>query len=239
MAWIVSVLIILFLSSNGCAPAGEVDEMKKTQSEILDQLGKMEANQKTILAKLDKVTSGKKRPEVDYDKVFNIISGKSPYRGPKDAPVVITEFSDFQCPYCSRFQPIVKEIIAEYPNEVKHVFKNYPLSFHKDAKNAARAALAAGEQGKFWEMHSLLFENFRNLKEDKLIEYAETVGLDMVKFKQDYAKTYDEILSEDQAEASKAQVRGTPTIFINGKRLKNRSVDGIKERINEIIKKSG
>ena len=188
---------------------------------------------------MDKLPPGRQRPQVDYNKVYDIKPGKSPFRGPQNARVVITEFSDFQCPYCARFQPIIKEIIDAYPNDVKHVFKNYPLSFHKDAKNAARAALAAGEQDKYWEMNKILFENFRNLKEDKLKEYAQKIGLDMGKFNKSYENYFEEKLKADKGEAAKAEVRGTPTIFLNGKRVKDRSVEGLKKQIDELLKKGG
>ncbi len=235
-----SVALLTFvISPQGCAPGGDAEEAKKAQSEILARLGKIEENQKKIIEKMDKLPPGKQRPQVDYNKVYDIKPGESPFRGPQNAKVVITEFSDFQCPYCARFQPIIKKIIDTYPNDVKHVFKNYPLSFHKDAKNAARAALAAGEQGKYWEMNKTLFENFRNLKEDKLKEYAQKIGLDMEKFNKSYESPFETELKADKGEAAKAEVRGTPTIFLNGKRVKDRSVEGLKKQIDEILKKGG
>jgi len=233
-----AALFIFFVLPQGCEPGGGVDEVKKSRSDILARLGKIEENQKKIIEKLDKLPSGRQRPQVDYNKVYDIKKGKSHFRGPQSARVVITEFSDFQCPYCARFQPTIKQIIDKYPNDVKHVFKNYPLSFHKDAKNAARAALAAGEQDKFWEMNKILFENFRNLKEDKLTEYAQEIGLDMEEFNKSFEKPYEEELKAEKEDATKAEVKGTPTIFLNGKRVKDRSVEGLKKQIDEILKKS-
>ena len=146
--------------------------------------------------------------------------GKSYFKGPADALVTIVEFSEFQCPFCTRVQPTLNKILDMYKQDVRIVFKHNPLPFHKDAPLAAQAALAAGEQGKFWEMHDLLWKDTKALKETNLLEYAKKAGLDMAKFKADLkSDKIKKMLAEDQAAARKADARGTPHFFINGKRL--------------------
>lgn len=147
--------------------------------------------------------------------------GSSYAKGPADAPVVIYKFSEFECPFCGRVEPTLDEIMKTYEGKVRIVFKNNPLSFHKHAKLASEAALAAGEQGKFWEMHDILFKNQKALERDQLIEHAKTIaGLDIAKFTAalDSHKFAAQVESE-LAEGAKAGVSGTPTFVINGKKL--------------------
>jgi protein-disulfide isomerase len=157
-------------------------------------------------------------PKVDVSK---LAIGDAPTKGPKNAPVTIVEFSDFQCPYCNKGGKNMKAAAAEFGDKVQIVFKHYPLPFHKQAPAAGKAAMAAGEQGKFWEMADLLFDNQRRLKEDGIFEeLAKQLGLNMAKFTKDmqnpeYQKTIDEDMKQGQA----VGVRGTPAFFINGTRV--------------------
>ncbi len=152
--------------------------------------------------------------------------GTSPVMGNPNALVTVVEFSDFQCPFCDRGANTVKELYEKYPDDVRVVYKNYPLPFHKQAPDASRAALAAGEQGKYWEMHDMLFANFKNFKShaNDMKEYtagfAKELGLDVEKFKKDFDKPeFGEIIKADQQLGQKLGVRGTPHFFINGVRL--------------------
>jgi protein-disulfide isomerase len=141
-------------------------------------------------------------------------------KGASEPIVTIIEFADFQCPFCSRVQSPLKKIIETYGDKVRIVFKHNPLPFHKDAKLAAKAALAAGEQGKFWTMHDVLFANQGQLKAADIEKYARLLGLNMTQFKADMADTrLDGIIATDQAYAAKLGARGTPHFFVNGKRL--------------------
>jgi protein-disulfide isomerase len=160
----------------------------------------------------------KPAPKVDLAKLG---LGGAPIKGPKNAPVTIIAFSDFQCPYCSRGGANVFEAMNEFPGQVKFAFKHYPLPFHKQAPDAAKAAMAAGEQGKFWEMHDKLFEEQRRLREDGILEeLAEEIGLDVRKFKADMAKPeYQKAIDEDMKQGQAVGVRGTPAFFINGTRI--------------------
>ena len=130
------------------------------------------------------------------------------------------------------------QVLKAYPNEVKFVYKEFPLtSIHQNALNAAKAVVAAQKQGKFWEMHDKLFANQRALLPDNLKQYAQQIGLDTAKFEKDM--TSPEVQKQIDAEmklAQDAEVRGTPTMFLNGKRVMNRSFEGLKQMIDEALK---
>jgi protein-disulfide isomerase len=144
----------------------------------------------------------------------------TPGRGSENAPVTIVEYTDFQCPFCARASLTIARVVAAYPGKVRWVLKHYPLPFHADAPLAHRAALAADSQGKFWEMHDTLFANQRALKRDDLIGYAKRLGLDPTQFTADLdSDRFDATLRRDGAEGAKLGVDGTPTFFVNGKRL--------------------
>jgi protein-disulfide isomerase len=139
-------------------------------------------------------------------------------RGNKQAPVTIVEFSDLQCPYCASVVPVLRQLVAEHPDQIQWIFKNFPLDFHPDSSLAHRAVLAAGEQGKFWEMHDLIFANQRAVKRDDLLQAARSLGLDMQKFQADLeSDKLKQIVESDKAEGARLDVAGTPTFFINGK----------------------
>ena len=144
----------------------------------------------------------------------------SPFFGGKDAKVVIHEFSDFECPYCSRGKEIVGQIKSAYGDKVKIVFRHFPLPMHSNAKPASLAAVCAQEQGKFWEMHDLLFENQRELTAANFDKWATSLSLDMAKFKACQTNPASEkALNKDKEEADKVGVNSTPTFFVNGKRV--------------------
>jgi protein-disulfide isomerase len=184
--------------------------------------------------------AGKGRPEEDPNKVYTVKVGPNDqFKGPKNAPITIVEFSDFQCPFCNRVNPTLAALQKKYGDKIRIVFKHNPLSFHKDAPLASQAALAAGEQGKFWEMHDLLFKNMRALKRDNLDSYAQELGLNMDKFKAalDSGKFKAQV-DADIAQARSLGATGTPTFFINGKKLRGAQPQASFERvIDELLKK--
>lgn len=145
------------------------------------------------------------------------VAATGPARGPENAPVTIVEFSDFQCPFCSRAVGTVEEVMKAYPDKVRLVFRQFPLEFHKQAPKAAEAALCANDQGKFWQMHDKLFGNQKALEVPALKGYAKELGLDTAKFD----KCLDSgekaaVVKADQADGQKLGVNGTPAFFING-----------------------
>lgn len=173
---------------------------------------------------------------LDFSVPINIQG--APFLGPENAPVVIVAFSDFECPYCGTVGGLFEEAMAKHPKEVKVVFKQFPLAMHKMAQSAALASLAAHRQGKFWAYHDLLFENQKSLSEAKYIELAKKLGLDLERFNKDYkAPVNQQALERDMAEAQIAGVRGTPTIFVNGRRLKERNIKDLQQMISQELNK--
>ncbi|WP_337286653.1 thioredoxin domain-containing protein [Candidatus Methylomirabilis sp.] len=144
----------------------------------------------------------------------------SPALGPENAPVTVVEFSDLQCPYCAQISSTLKSLVQLYPGRVRWVFKHFPLRIHPDASLAHEAALAAHEQGKFWEMHDLLLSNQGRLKRDDLISYARRLGLDLQAFANDLdsGRLQARVL-RDTLQGRSLRVNTTPTCFINGKRV--------------------
>jgi len=140
-----------------------------------------------------------------------------PHSGPGDAQVVLVEFFDFGCPACKEFDPELKETLAAFPRDVVLYYKQYPLPIHEESMGAAQAALAAHKQGKYHEMHGLLFENGHAHKKSDLDKYAGQLGLDMAKFEADY-KAVEPQVNADKKEGETAEVHSTPTLFINGVR---------------------
>ena len=165
--------------------------------------------------------------------------GNAACKGPADAKVTIIEYSEFQCPFCSRVGPTIKQVLQTYGNDVRVCFKHNPLPFHADAPLASTAAIAAGEQGKFWEMHDKLFENQKALQRPQLLGYAKDIGLDVSKFEKDLDNPkFDEVLKKDQAEGQANGANGTPTFFINGRQLVGaQPFDAFKNVIEEELKK--
>lgn len=143
--------------------------------------------------------------------------GTSAVKGPANAKITIVEFSDFECPFCTRGMQTMDEVLKLYPNDVKLVFKHFPLEMHAQAKPASKAAIAAGKQGKFWEMHDALFANQRNLNDKFYEEAAQKLGLNLAQFKKDFADPEnDKIIADDMALGQKNGIQGTPGFFVNG-----------------------
>jgi protein-disulfide isomerase len=179
-------------------------------------------------------------PEQDT-KVWKVEPGDAPSRGPKNAPVTLVLFSDFQCPFCKRVEPTITQLEKEYPGKIRVVWKNMPLEFHQHAKPAAAAALAAGEQGKFWEMHAKLFENQTALDRPNLEKYAQELGLDVAKFKA--AMDSDKLgakIQSDMKEAAAVEVNGTPATFVNGRKIGGAyPYDTFKKLVDQELAKGG
>lgn len=227
---IATLALIAAVWACGGSPA-DIEELKKGQKEILDKLAALDKTVQQI--KTAAPAAAPARPAMDPNKVYNIPLANSPVRGPDTAKVTVVEFSDYQCPFCGQAEGLMKQVLETYPKDVRLVYKQFPLTtIHPQAMPAAKAALAAGRQGKYWEMHSLLFENQRQLGPDKFTEFAEKLQLDVPQFQKDMESP--EVLAQinrEMQDGKAADVTGTPTIFVNGKRLMNRSFDGFKQMI--------
>ena len=136
--------------------------------------------------------------------------------------------------------PVFEQVLEKYPEDVKVVFKNFPLRNHKFAMKAAVAALAAHSQGKFWEFHDLLFRNYTPLSDQKLQEIAQAVGLNLEEYeKKKKDPAIEKKVRQDFSEGRRAGVTGTPTVFINGIRLRDRSLEGFETAIDKQLQKLG
>lgn len=147
----------------------------------------------------------------------DVVLGEAPTRGEANAPVLLIEFADYECPYCQKIDSDLKKLAEEYSGKVLFAFKDFPLSMHKHAQKAAEAARCAGRQDKFWEFHDLLFEKGSGLEIAQLKEYARTLKLDAAKFDQclDSGETAA-MVKEDLEQGQRLGLSGTPSFFVNG-----------------------
>jgi len=195
--------------------------------------GKPEAEVARILkAKTDEFVEAKLPDDTGVTHTIDVTN--NPVRGPRDAKVEIVEFSDFQCPFCHELQAVLDQVLKAFPKEVKLVFKQYPLNIHQYARQAAVASMAAHAQGKFWQLHDKLFQNPNLITEENIKRWAREVGLNMADFeKAMQSGALETQVQKDMADGATAGVLGTPTLFVNGKRVHDRSFEGFKKAILE------
>jgi protein-disulfide isomerase len=187
-------------------PPERCDMMMEHYAEVLTDLKRQEERLKPLA------------PE----KFAKLLEGSAPSFGPKDAKVTIVEFSDFECPFCSRAADAAHKIKEKYGDKVRFVFRQFPLSFHPNAHVAAEASLAAAAEGKFWEFHDKAFANQRALGREQLEGYAKEVGMNVNKFKAALdSKQYAATVDAEQKLGEEMAVDGTPTMFLNGARVGN------------------
>lgn len=173
------------------------------------------------------------RNRYDPERKVELPVDDSPVRGSPMAPVTIVEFSDFECPFCAAAHPVLERVVEESDGKVKLVFKQFPLDSHPNARDAARATIAAGKQGKFWEMHDRLFAHQDALEPHDLEAHAEALGLDVERFRADMeSEATESRIEKDRALGRKAGIRGTPSIFVNG-RLFEGSLQGLPAYVEE------
>jgi protein-disulfide isomerase len=207
---------------------GDIVELLKTQ-----QLSRLESELAQRLRAGAKVQVFLKEPEPP---VQVISVDDDPARGEASAPVTIVEFTDFQCPSCAAMHPIIDETLKSYGNRVRLVVRDFPLSIHAQARKAAEAADAANAQGKFFEYIAVLFKNQSALDPESLKKYANDLGLDRLRF--DAALNsgqYATEVSKDVADGEAYGVDATPTIFINGVRLRNMTAEGLRAAIDKAL----
>jgi Na+/H+ antiporter NhaA len=160
------------------------------------------------------------RAEEIVDLALPVDPERDHVRGPADAPVTLVEYGDFECPYCGRAEPVLRDLVREFGDELRFVFRDLPLAdVHPRAQLAAEASEAAGAQGKYWEMHDLLFEHQDALAPQDLVHYAGELGLDVDRFRDELRRrVYAPGIAEDVESADESNVAGTPTFFVNGMR---------------------
>lgn len=168
---------------------------------------------------------------------FSIATDDQPVKGTANASVTIVEFTDFECPSCARQHPVLDRIVSEFGDRVRLVVRDFPLSQHANARKAAEAAEAAREQGKYWEYAGLLFRNQSALSVDKLRQYATEVGLDRARFDASLdSGKFAEKVQRDIMDGRKLGINGTPTLYINGKRVADNSYERLKSAIEAALK---
>ncbi|HUJ19218.1 MAG TPA: DsbA family protein [Nitrospirota bacterium] len=153
-------------------------------------------------------------------KLTQPVSARDHAEGPADAPLTLVEYGDYQCPYCGAAYPVVKRLQKTLGKKLRFVFRNFPVTqAHPYALIAAETAEAAALQGKFWEMHDLLFEQQASLKPDVIPQWAKKIGLDLDKFGKDIKQgVVQKRIKEDRQSGIRSGVNGTPTFYINGTR---------------------
>ena len=213
-AWLFTLSSVLAL---GVAAPGCIGKRRPSGQTASKQRRQLEPSKLARLIQ-PKDVDGSLDSKVEGDRMLATYDEEDPQKGAAVPLVTIVEYSDFQCPYCSRLATTLDEVVAGYPQDVKLVFKQFPLPMHPQAEPGARASLAAQEQGKFWPMHDLLFANQKAMSDRQLEDYARQIGLDVEKWKADFAN--EETAKHVEAEKSQGSplgVRGTPSFFINGK----------------------
>jgi protein-disulfide isomerase len=162
-------------------------------------------------------------------------------KGSSEAVITLVEYSDFQCPACATAQPVVKDILNEFGDNIKFEYKHFPLPMHPLAEPAARAAEAAGQQGKFFEFHDMLFEKQKNWSNSAnpsaiFVQYAEELGLDAQKFRQHMnAPLLSDKIDENKKEGLELGITGTPTFFLNGEKMELTSFADFYEQIARAV----
>jgi len=217
------VLGLLLLSMNGCVAGGNEARLRAIearQDTILTMLKTMQSQSEFVALRV-----GWRPPRDTTPKDIPLAGSFS--MGPANAAITLVEFSDFQCPYCARLAPILDSVARAFPQDVRLVFKNFPLSFHAQARSAAAAAIAAGNQGKFFEFRARVMPEFRNLNESLYLAVAQELGLDMNRFRRDMVLTpeLNARLDADIETGRQIGVEGTPTVFVNGRLVQERSFE--------------
>lgn len=186
-----------------------------------------------------KIAQAPKRPSAS---LIRPVSAEDWIQGNKQAKVVLIEYSDFQCPACGAYHPLVKQLVKEFGVTIALVYRHFPLPQHANAKIAAYAAEAAGRQNKFWEMHDVIFENQDKWAEsggarDVLISYANTLGLNLDQFKKDIDDSaVHQKVEKNLTDGTRGNINHTPTFFLNGKEIENpRSYNEFKDVITSAL----
>ncbi len=217
------LLAVLALLPLGCFSADSESRLRALedkQDSILSILRVMQEQSEFVALRVGWRPAADNKPKV-------IPVANSFTKGPANAVLTLVEFSDFQCPYCARLVPVLDSVLRAYPKDVRLVFKHFPLSFHAQAREAAAAGIAAGNQGKFFEFRCLVMAQYRSLDQDVYLAAAQKIGLDMNRFRREMALTDDvnKILDTDIELGRNIGVEGTPTLFVNGKLAEDRSFD--------------
>jgi protein-disulfide isomerase len=227
-----------FYTANQARIRKPLDEVREQVQRYLQQMKLNEARRAYLKGLREKVQVKifLKPPVVD------VSAEGAPFKGPKEAPITIVEFSDFQCAYCKRVLPVLSEVMERYPGKVKLAFRDFPIhSIHPHAQKASEAAHCAGDQGKFWEYHDLLFEKQEAIPEANFTDYAQALGLEVAAFQGCLeTRKHKDTVERNYADGVKAGVSGTPAFFINGRILSGaQPLEAFKAVIDEELERLG
>jgi protein-disulfide isomerase len=239
MLAVIAGVMILSACQSGSRGFGEVRELQKQIMAKLEELtGVMQLVGAKIAAQFERRQA---RTGPNPATAYELPIGASPVKGPENAPVTVTEFADYECPYSARNEATIAEFMNAYPGKVRVVFKHFPIvSIHRNAMLAAKAATAAQKQGKFWEMQEKLFTNQNALGEQQIKQYAQEIGLDLAKFEADMnSPEIQKQVQDDIDLATKLQISGTPALFVNGKPIADHSMNTFRLMADEILKEKG
>lgn len=183
------------------------------------------------------------RAPIDTPSILaSAVSPTDQVKGNRESKIILVEYSDFQCPACGAYYPMLKELNKNFGDKIQFVYRQFPLPSHKNARPAAYTSETAGLQGKFWEMHDMIFENQKSWSEksgasENFLDYAKTIGLDIEKFQNDLNSiTVKEKVENDYQSGIQSGVTYTPTFFLNGKKIQNpQSYDEFRNIIEKAV----
>ncbi len=219
-----------------CIAKPEGATARRVAGMVLRQLDKGRSPQQISKMILDRAKSAHPLKPVD------LRSKEDVSLGPKEAPLTVIEFADFQCPFCRVVSPMMERLTAAYPGKLRFGFRSFPIKGHERAVATSLAALAAAQQGKFFPYHDLLYKNRHALTDEDLLDYARKIGLDLERFKADLKdKALLQRIREEKREGARLGVDRTPTLFFNGKRLFLKDLDEaeLRDRIEEELELLG
>ena len=231
----------------------ELYRQEKVRDEQTQQRSRMFKKWTKTLATLFIITGligvvfwfGSSKPTTPTNEILSVVSDDW-VKGNKDAPITIVEYLDFECEACGAYYPVVKRLSEEYKDEVKFVVRYFPLPGHKNSMTSALAVEAAGQQGKYWEMHNIVFENQRDwgekqIPDPKIFEnYARQIRLDMNQYEKDIiSQEVKSRIERDRKSGQKLNLQGTPSFFLNGEKIENpRGYEDFKALIQSAISKT-
>ena len=235
----IAVCFAGLVACNQASAGGSFNQQAKLDS-LEKKVAELESNLEAVGYILEKragmsIEDAKKEME-EANKVWDIPDEDSPVFGnTKNPKLTIVEFTEFQCPYCSRIAPVMQELNKKYPDQIKFVYKHFPLSFHANARAAAASSIAAQKQGKFWEYRYALAPHSRELGDSIFVEVAKQVGLNIEQFKKDMVldSAMNARIDKDFQLGAQVGVQGTPNFYINGKRQDRFSPDLVEKLLKE------
>jgi protein-disulfide isomerase len=214
-------------------------DFAQTKAQIIQYMQERKEQEATVAfaAQLRRASTVQVNLTAPESPAFTIATDDQPVKGTANALVTIVAFTDFECPSCAREYPVLERIVNEFGDRVRLVVRDFPLSQHANARKAAEAAEAAREQGKYWEYAAVLFRNQSALGVDNLRQYATEVGLDRAKFDASLdSGKFAEKVQRDVIDGHKLGINGTPTLYVNGKRVSDNSYENVKSIIETTLK---